>query len=84
MPEVVMTDLLSLTGRIAFRLIDITGGTPEIHSRFRFFLEALSSQGHHLQVRTNLMTLLVPCIAEIIPLLRARRVFPALRRRPDG
>jgi radical SAM/Cys-rich protein len=74
MPEAVMKDLLSLTGRSAFRLIDITGGAPELHPRFRFFLEELSSQGHHLQVRTNLTTLLAPSMEEMIPLLRARRV----------
>ena len=74
MPEDVMTDLLALTGRSPFRLIDITGGAPELHPRFRFFLEELSSQGHHLQVRTNLTTLLAPSMAEMILLLRARRV----------
>ena len=74
MPEAVMTDLLSMTGRSAFGLIDITGGAPELHPRFRFFLEELSSQGHRLQVRTNLTTLLAPSMAKMILFLRARRV----------
>ncbi len=74
MPEAVMTELLALAGRSAFGLIDITGGAPELHPRFRFFLEALSSQGHRLQVRTNLTTLLEPSMAGMILLLRDRRV----------
>lgn len=74
MSETVMMDLLSLTGRGTFQLIDITGGAPELHPRFRFLLEELSSRGHNLQVRTNLTTLLAPSMEEMIPLLRARRV----------
>ncbi len=74
MSEAVMTDLLSLTREIPFHLIDITGGAPELHPRFRSFLEALASQGCSVQVRTNLTTLPEPSLREIVPLLRACRV----------
>jgi radical SAM/Cys-rich protein len=74
MPDAVMTDLLSLTGRTPFRLIDITGGAPELHPRFRPFLEELCLQGHPVQVRTNLTTLPESSLREMIPLLRTRRV----------
>jgi radical SAM/Cys-rich protein len=74
MPDSVMSDLLSLTRRTPFRLIDVTGGAPELHPRFRPFLEELASQGHSIQVRTNLTTLLTPSLREMIPLLSTRRV----------
>ena len=45
MPETVMAALLSLTGRMPFRLIDITGGAPELHPRFRLFVEELCEPG---------------------------------------
>jgi radical SAM/Cys-rich protein len=74
MPKTVMTDLLSLTGRLPFRLIDLTGGAPELHPRFCHFLEELCSQGHSVQVRTNLTTLPDPSVRGMIPMLKARRV----------
>jgi radical SAM/Cys-rich protein len=39
------------------RLIDLTGGAPEIHPHFRRFVEALRQEGHIVQVRTNLTVL---------------------------
>jgi radical SAM/Cys-rich protein len=74
MPEAVMKDLLSLTGRRPFHLVDITGGAPELHPRFRFFVEELCSQGHAVQVRTNLTMLPEPSLRDMVPLFRTRRV----------
>jgi radical SAM/Cys-rich protein len=74
MPEAVIADLLSLTGRMPFRLIDITGGAPELHPQFRPLLEALCAQGQSVQVRTNLTTLPEPSLREMVPRFRARRV----------
>jgi radical SAM/Cys-rich protein len=36
------------------RLIDITGGAPEMNPHFRRFVAAARAQGHAIQVRTNL------------------------------
>ena len=74
MPETVMAALLSLTGRMPFQLIDITGGAPELHPRFRLFVEELCEQGHSVQVRTNLTTLPESSLREMAPRLKARRV----------
>ncbi len=74
MSDAVMTDLLALTARMPFQLIDITGGAPELHPRFRHLLEELCTQGHAVQVRTNLTNLSEPPLREMIPLLSARRV----------
>ncbi|MHB8769522.1 MAG: arsenosugar biosynthesis radical SAM (seleno)protein ArsS [Syntrophales bacterium] len=74
MPAAVMNDLIALTRRTPFRLIDITGGAPELHPRFRLFVKALCAHGCALQVRTNLTTFSGPSFAEIVSLLRAHRV----------
>jgi radical SAM/Cys-rich protein len=71
MPEAVIADLLSLTGRMPFRLIDITGGAPELHPQFSHLLEALCAQGQSDQVRTNLTTLPEPSLREMVPRFRA-------------
>jgi len=42
------------------RLVDLTGGAPELHPHFRRFVQALSKRGHRVQVRTNLTVLLEP------------------------
>ena len=42
------------------RLIDITGGAPEMHPEFREFVRAARAQGTQVMVRTNLTILLEP------------------------
>jgi radical SAM/Cys-rich protein len=42
------------------RLIDLTGGAPELNPNFRVFVKALCEEGHRVQVRTNLTVLLEP------------------------
>ena len=42
------------------RLVDLTGGAPELHPHFRRFVQELSKRGHRVQVRTNLTVLLEP------------------------
>ena len=40
--------------------LDITGGAPEMHPRFRAFVESALRQGLHVVVRTNLTIMLQP------------------------
>ncbi len=40
------------------RLVDITGGAPEMNPHFRRFMEAITEEGVQAQVRTNLTILL--------------------------
>jgi len=42
------------------KLIDLTGGAPELNPNFRVFAKALCEEGHRVQVRTNLTVLLEP------------------------
>lgn len=42
------------------KLVDLTGGAPELNPHFRKFVEALRMSGHEVQVRTNLTALLEP------------------------
>ncbi len=71
MPEGVMANILRLVEDRDFRRVEITGGSPELHPRFRFFVEALYTRGHAVQVRTNLTTLSEPPLSELINLFRS-------------
>jgi len=46
--------------RVNPKLIDLTGGAPELNPNFRVFVKALCEEGHRVQVRTNLTVLLEP------------------------
>lgn len=71
MPEAVMEDVLRLVENGNFRCVEITGGSPELHPRFRYFVEALSGRGHAIQVRTNLTTLSEPPLSDLIDLFKS-------------
>jgi radical SAM/Cys-rich protein len=62
----VMESVVRAARRTACRLVDITGGAPELHPCFRRFVEALRAGGHEVQVRTNL-TVLVSGKAKDLP-----------------
>lgn len=74
MPDVVMENILRMTGRNSFRLIDITGGSPELHPRFRYFLKALADQKCAVQIRTNLTNLVDPRHEDLVHLFMEHRV----------
>lgn len=71
MPARVMEHILSLTGQHSFHHIDLTGGSPELHPRFRYFVEALCAQGHTVQIRTNLAVLLEPSSQDMAGFFKA-------------
>ncbi|MEW6234026.1 MAG: arsenosugar biosynthesis radical SAM (seleno)protein ArsS [Candidatus Omnitrophota bacterium] len=56
------------------RLIDITGGAPELHPHFLRFVELLRQEGFLTQVRTNLTVLLEPEMKDIPAFLRDRQI----------
>lgn len=74
MPWLIMETIMELTDQKLFRLVDITGGSPELHPEFRRFLSALQNMGQTVQVRTNLTALTEPSIKEIIPFLSEKEV----------
>ena len=47
------------------RMIDLTGGAPELNPHFRRFVTALRKEGLSVQVRTNLTVLTEPGLEEI-------------------
>ena len=56
----VMELILHATETSHCRLVDITGGAPELNPSFRRFVTALRENGYLVQVRTNLAVLLDP------------------------
>jgi radical SAM/Cys-rich protein len=56
------------------KLIDLTGGAPEINPNFRRFVKALRQDGHRVQVRTNLTVLLEPGMEHLPEFFREHQV----------
>jgi len=54
--------------------VDITGGAPELHPRFRDVVDAASASGKHVMDRCNLTVLLLPRNAGLIDWLGERGV----------
>jgi radical SAM/Cys-rich protein len=52
--------VLDAAARVDCRLVDITGGAPELNPDLRKFIAALKAAGHTVQLRTNLTVLLEP------------------------
>jgi len=50
--------VLEAAGKVGCRLIDLTGGSPELNPQFCLFVKNLRARGHRVQVRTNLTVLL--------------------------
>jgi radical SAM/Cys-rich protein len=55
-----MRAVLDAVASVGCRLVDLTGGSPELNPHFRRFAEALRGEGLRVQVRTNLTVLLEP------------------------
>jgi radical SAM/Cys-rich protein len=53
-----MQQVLSVARKMRPRLVDITGGAPELNPDLTWFVTALKDDGHSVQVRTNLTVLL--------------------------
>lgn len=53
----VMDECISAAVKSGVKVIDITGGAPEMHPHFREFLKAAAGTGAHVIVRTNLVIL---------------------------
>ena len=74
MTEQVMESILDILSRERFRLVDITGGAPELHPRFREFVDEIHRTGNPVQVRTNLTVLLETGMQEMIRFFRERQI----------
>ncbi|HVO66194.1 MAG TPA: arsenosugar biosynthesis radical SAM (seleno)protein ArsS [Syntrophales bacterium] len=74
MPWHIMEEILELANQRLFKLVDVTGGSPELHPDFRRFLSDLRDRGQTVQLRTNLTVFMEPSVKEIIPFLREREI----------
>ncbi len=69
-----MERVLKVAKEIQVRLVDLTGGAPEINPHFRRFLMALREQSNSVQVRTNLTVLLEPGLEDLPHFFRDHQV----------
>lgn len=66
----VMKEVIDAAERTRCRLVEITGGAPELHTNFRWFISTLHEKGIPIRVRTNLTVLLEEGLEDIPELLR--------------
>ncbi|MHA1577075.1 MAG: arsenosugar biosynthesis radical SAM (seleno)protein ArsS [Candidatus Thorarchaeota archaeon] len=66
----IMEDVLKVADLIKPKLVDITGGAPEMNPSLPRFLRALADKKYKVQVRTNLTVLLDPNLRELMELYR--------------
>jgi radical SAM/Cys-rich protein len=69
-----MEHVINIADQLQFKLIDITGGAPELHPHFKQFVQTLSKHGHQVRVRTNLTALLEPGLEELPEFMRDHSV----------
>jgi len=58
MSREIMTDCLQALDQSGIRVVDLTGGAPEMNPNFRWFVEELANRGLHMIVRSNLTIVL--------------------------
>lgn len=69
-----MEAILKTARKCGCRMIDLTGGAPEMHPHFRRFVQTLREENFQVQVRTNLTILLEPGFEDVAPFMAERRV----------
>jgi radical SAM/Cys-rich protein len=74
MPDAIVDEVIAAIGRTRAHTVDITGGAPELHPRFRDLVEAAVAAGKHVMDRCNLTILLLPRNRGLVDWLAARKV----------
>lgn len=74
MPDEVVDSVLSVLERTEIGTLDITGGAPELHPRFREMVTAARGMGRHVMDRCNLTILTLPRFAELAEFLAENQV----------
>jgi radical SAM/Cys-rich protein len=74
MSEETVDRVIKAIGPSAAHTVDITGGAPELHPRFRDVVEASVAAGKHVMDRCNLTVLLLPRNAELVDWFAERGV----------
>jgi radical SAM/Cys-rich protein len=74
MADAVVDRVIAAIGHTGAHTVDITGGAPELHPRFRDVVTAGRAAGKHVMDRCNLTVLLLPRNAGLVDWLAQREV----------
>jgi len=74
MSDEVMQACLDALDQTTAHTVDITGGAPELHPRFRWLVEQVRARGRHVIDRCNLTVLLLPRSHDLIEFLARNEV----------
>jgi len=74
MPDEIVDQVIAAIIRTRAHTVDITGGAPELHPRFRDLVEAAVAAGKHVMDRCNLTVLLLPRNKGLVDWLAERKV----------
>jgi radical SAM/Cys-rich protein len=74
MDDATFEQVIAALGRTGAHTVDLTGGAPELHPRFRDLVQAAADAGKHVMDRCNLTVLLLPRSAGLADWLAARNV----------
>ncbi|MFM2079640.1 MAG: hypothetical protein RLZZ589_1262 [Cyanobacteriota bacterium] len=74
MGEAVVEQSLEAIGRLRPAVLDLTGGAPELHPRFRDLVREARRQGCHVIDRCNLTVLLLPALGDLASFLAEQGV----------
>jgi radical SAM/Cys-rich protein len=74
MPAEVVEQCLAALERLKPETVDLTGGAPELHPRFRDLVREARQQGCHVIDRCNLTVLLLPALRDLGPFLAQQQV----------
>jgi radical SAM/Cys-rich protein len=74
MDDAIVEQVLAAIRRTGAHTVDLTGGAPELHPRFRDVVQAAVHAGKHVMDRCNLTVLLLPRNASLADWLAERNV----------
>lgn len=74
MADAVLEKCLEVAALPTITTLDVTGGAPELHPRFRELVVRLATLGKRLLVRTNLVVLQEPEFADLVEFYARHRV----------
>lgn len=74
MNDAVVEQCIAAMERLQPAVVDLTGGAPELHPRFRELVLAARAQGCHVIDRCNLTVLLLPALKDLAAFLAEQQV----------
>lgn len=74
MDDATVDEVIAAIRRTGAHTVDLTGGAPELHPRFRDLVQAAVDAGKHVMDRCNLTVLLLPRNAGLVDWLAGRGV----------